>query len=151
MAPPICSLFIRTITELNSKAHRVLLTLCIALFAALVGLSAEANARNSKGGTCPSAQQEQLCANDGRYDLHLAIENNSRFVAPPLMARIAGASVRILSVRNHSTGEGVSAEHRAGINHSNLYLKVGDDTRLYRLSPSRKRVRYIYSLRRIII
>ena len=135
MAPPICSLFIRTITELNSKAHRVLLTLCIALFAALVGLSAEANVRNSKGGTCPSAQQEQLCANDGRYDLHLAIENNSRFVAPPLMARIAGASVRILSVRNHS----------------NLYLKAGDDTRLYRLSPSRKRVRYIYSLRRIII
>ncbi|MBR4148594.1 MAG: hypothetical protein IKT94_00475 [Rikenellaceae bacterium] len=125
--------------------------LCIALFAAFVGLSAESNVRSIKGELCTTTQQEQLCAGDGRYDLHLAIENNSRFVAPPLADRIASVSVRIISARNYKTNNNQSVEHRAGINFSNHNLKADRDTRLYRLSPASIRIKYIYSLRRIII
>lgn len=95
-------------------------------------------------------EQEQLTEHDGREAMCLMIENNSRFVAPPLVARVAGATVRTISARNLGSNT-TAAEHRAGNNFSSHNLKAGDDTRLYRLSPSSFRVRYIYSLRRIII
>jgi hypothetical protein len=125
--------------------------MAVVLYCAFVGTATEANARNRKAEHCTSTKQEQICASDSRYDLHLAIENNSRFVAPPLVARVAGASVRIISARNFSAHDNVSIEHRAGVNFSNHNLKAGHDTRMYRLSPSKFRTKYIYSLRRIII
>ena len=142
---------IETITELISKFHRLLLALCFVLFAAFVCVAAEANVRSVKGGLCPSMQQEQLCAGNGHYDLHLAIENNSRFVAPPLATRIASVSVRIISARNYKTNNNQLFEHRVGVNFSNHNLKADCDTRLCRLSPASFRIKYIYSLRRIII
>lgn len=140
-----------THSNLNAKIHRTLQLIAVVLFCAFVGVTTEANARNRQAEHCTSTQQEQISASDSSYDLHLAIENNSRFVAPPLVARVAGASVRIISARNFSTHDNVSIEHRAGVNFSNHNLKAGDDTRLYRLSPSKFRTKYIYSLRRIII
>lgn len=136
---------------MNAKIHRMLQLVATLLFCAFVGISAEANVQNRHMQQSTSTQQEQLTEHDGREAMHLAIENNSRFVAPPLVARVAGVSVRIISARNLTTHNNVSIEHRAGINFSNHNLKAGHDTRLYRLSPSKLRTKYIYSLRRIII
>jgi hypothetical protein len=96
-------------------------------------------------------RQELLTEHDGREAMRLAIENNSRFVAPPLVARVATATVRIISARHYNANDNISLEQRAGVNFSNHNLKAVDDARLYRLSPSQFRVRYIYSLRRLII
>ncbi len=136
---------------MNAKIHNVLQTIGLILFCAFVGITAEANVRNGQTEQCTSIKQEQLSEHDGREAMHLAIENNSRFVAPPLVARVAGASVRIISARNLTTHDNVSIEQRAGVNFSNHNLKAGHDTRMYRLSPSKFRTKYIYSLRRIII
>lgn len=136
---------------MNAKIHNLLRAIGLILFCAFVGITDEANVRNSRVEQCSSTKQEQLVAHDGREAMHLAIENNSRFVAPPLVARVATAAVRIISARYYSIHDNVSLEHRAGINFSSHNLKAGDDTRMCRLSPSRFRVRYIYSLRRLII
>jgi hypothetical protein len=136
---------------LNAKIHRTLQLIVALLFCAFVGISAEANTQNRHAQQSTSTKQEQLTQHDGREAMHLAIENNSRFVAPPLVARVASASVRIISARNLTTHDNVSIEQRAGVNFSNHNLKAGHDTRLYRLSPSKFRTKYIYSLRRIII
>lgn len=135
---------------MNAKIHNALRAIVLTLFCVVVGLTAETNAQSSSIVPYSSIKQEQLTEHDGREAMHLAIENNSRFVAPPLVARVAGATVRTISSRNLGSNT-AAAEHRAGLNFSSHNLKAVDDTRLYRLSPSSFRVRYIYSLRRIII
>ncbi len=136
---------------MNAKIHNVLQTIGLILFCAFVGITAEANVRNGQTEQCTSIKQEQLSEHDGREAMHLAIENNSHFVAPPLVARVATATIRIISARNQNAGNHIAAEHRAGFKFSSHNLKAADDTRLYRLSPSKFRTKYIYSLRRIII
>ncbi len=121
------------------------------LFCAFVGITIDANVRYDSVELRSTIEQEQLTEHDGREAMHLAIENCSRFIAPPLVARVATATVRIISARTPNAGNNIAAEHRAGVIFSSHNLKAGDDTRLYRLSPSGFRVRYIYALRRIII
>ena len=136
---------------MNAKIHSLLRAIWFVLFCTFVAITVEANEQNGQVAQCESVRQELLTEHDGREAMRLAIENNSRFVAPPFVARVAGASVRIISARNLTTHDNVSIEQRAGVNFSNHNLKAGHDTRMYRLSPSKFRTKYIYSLRRIII
>lgn len=124
----------------------------VALFCAFVGLSTEANARAEAEAVCPSViENEVLRVGDNSDDLHLAIESNSRFVAPPLVARVTGAAVRIISTRTQSNGDQIAPEHRARLLFSSHNIRAVNEVRLLRLSPSQLRTRYIYSLRRIVI
>lgn len=124
----------------------------IALFCAFVGLTTEANVRADAKEVCPLvAENEVLCVGDSSDDLHLAIECNSRFVAPPMVARVAGAAVRVISTRTQSSGNQLAPEQRARALFSSHNIRAVNEVRLLRLSPSRLRTRYIYSLRRIVI
>lgn len=127
-------------------------TVLIALFCAFVGLTTEANARADAKEVCPSvAANEVLRVGDSSDDMRLAIECNSRFVAPPMVARVAGAAVRIISTRTQSSCDQLAPEQRARVLFSSHNIRAVNEVRLLRLSPSRLRTRYIYSLRRIVI
>lgn len=136
---------------MNAKIHSLLRAIWFVLFCTFVAITVEANEQNGQVAQCESVRQELLTEHDGREAMRLAIENNSRFVAPPLVARVATATVRIISARHYNANDNISLEQRAGVIFSNHNLKAVDDARLYRLSPSQFRVRYIYSLRRLII
>lgn len=123
---------------------------CVALFCAFVGLSAEANRVVEESCQQP-IQTVTFQSDDGSPDMHLAIENNSRFVAPPLVARITGAAVRILTARTSLMNDQLAPEHRANVVFSNHNIRAVNEARLLRLSPSGFRTRYVYSLRRIVI
>lgn len=118
----------------------------VVLSIAAFGLWTEDAVPQSKTATASAVLQQT----DSHNDFHAAVEYNSLFTAPSA-ASLAGVSVRCVRVRSNSSGSGCGAMAEPENRISELHFKKAREALMLRLSPSRMRKEYLYSLRRLVI